>query len=73
MKKIKAVLQSIRNWYIGKPYENELGSSIFFVGMVRPTLAIKFDAIIFFIRAEWKWLVGTALTILGLVIAYYAL
>ena len=45
--------QNIRQWYVGKPYENDPSSPVVIIGMRRPNLAVKFDQLIDWFKTHW--------------------
>jgi hypothetical protein len=64
----RCFVKHIRDWYRGKyvPYENDPNSSLFVVGgyyhrhWTSRLVHTAFD----FYRAEWKWVLGTAMALL---------
>ena len=68
------VPKSLKRWYEGKyiPHENDPGSPVVFIGgsYERHWSAKAARALVEFWQREWKWTIGTAITIVGLLIAY---
>ena len=69
MEMIRNLVGRIRNWYLGKLIENEPDSMIVIFGMRRPFLAVKFDQSVAWVKTNWQFLIGTALAIVGLLMA----
>lgn len=65
----------IKSWYEGEfvPRQNDPNSALFFLngGQAKRHWTATFIhwAIVFWLR-EWKWVIGTALAIIGVFIAY---
>lgn len=63
----------IRKWYEGKltPYENDPGSSVVFFGWNCErhwTSKLAHIVVAFYLR-EWKWVIGTAIALVGVWVA----
>jgi hypothetical protein len=64
----------LKAWWEGvyEPYENEPGSGVFFVGgwQKRHWTSNVAHAVFDFLKAEWKWAIGSAIAIAGLIMTY---
>jgi hypothetical protein len=74
----RGMLERIKSWWRGKyqapTLEDIFDSSAHGQGAyVRPWPARILNLLFEFCKAEWKWIIGTALVIVGLVIAYLKL
>jgi hypothetical protein len=67
------MLAKIRKWYQGEviPYENEPGSHVVIIGWdeKRHWTAEVAHTLVKFWFAHWQWTIGTALAVVGLLIA----
>lgn len=69
-----SIRAAIKKWWDGttRPYENPPNSSLVFIGF---TTEWHWSAriarwLVAFWKAEWKWIVGTMMAMIGLAIAY---
>lgn len=71
---MKRVRESVSSWWNGRyvPYENGPSDSVIIIGGHREWhwTAKVARSVVFFAQAEWKWVVGTTLAVIGLLIAY---
>ena len=68
------MMEAVRRWYNGRyqPPENDPSSPVVFVSgwYERHWTARMAHVLVKFWRAEWKWIIGTAITIAGMCLAY---
>lgn len=64
----------MKSWWEGEyvPYENDPHSALFFVGGWQRLhwTSRAAHAILDFLKAEWKWAIGSAIAVAGLVMTY---
>jgi len=69
--------QALRKWWEGEyiPYENTPNSSVLIAGGDQKWhwTARIVRGFVFFARDEWKWIIGTALACIALLLAYLRL
>lgn len=69
------LVEVLKNWYQGRyvpPRPNDPGSLLFIVGLghyERPLLAKVLSGIARFYMAHWQWLVGTVISVIGILAA----
>jgi hypothetical protein len=65
---LKRLLEMVRNWYAGDmiPVNGWVGGF-----PRRPVVARALDWCLTVMRKEWRWLIGWALTILGMVVTFF--
>ena len=70
------MFKRLREWWAGKvirPDNDPNSGVVFFPYIQRPFLARHYEALTKFVGANWQFLIGTAIGIVGLVLAYSAL
>lgn len=71
------IREKLQVWWNGRfiPYENNPSSGVFFIGgdYEWHWTARAARAVAFFLQREWKWMIGTALAVAGLLVAYLRL
>lgn len=70
-------LDKISKWYEGEfvPYENETNSPLYFVGGYQkrtPSARIARWLVEFWLK-DWKWIIPTVMSAIGLLVAYQSL
>lgn len=68
IKKIKGTLEKISKWYNGEVYKNSPNSGLVYIGLVYHPSAILARKTISFIRKEYKFLIGTIIAVIGLIL-----
>ena len=64
------ILRKIKLWYQGKHIDNDPDSEVLLIGFYdRHWTAVIARSVLGFVKREYKWLIGTLLLILGLVIS----
>ena len=68
------MIDRVRKWYVGTyvPFKNEPSSGVYFFGgdfRRHWTARLVRVGVEFYLR-EWKWVIGTALAIVGISLAY---
>lgn len=70
------MFQKIKDWWAGElinPNTEPESYAIFTPYMQRPFLARGFEIVYDFVLSNWQFLIGTAISIAGLVLAYISL
>ena len=74
VEQVTGMRERFKSWWEGEfePCENDPNSGVFFVGgwQRRHWTSRAAHSIVDFLKVEWKWAIGSAIAIAGLVMTY---